>query len=116
MKPEGMTFEEAACAPQGALTALFLLRKAEIKAGDRVLVFGASGGFGTAAVQLAKHFGAQVIGVCSGPKVEYVKALGADRVIDYREEDFAQSGERYDVILDTVGKTSIRRGIGTLRE
>jgi NADPH:quinone reductase-like Zn-dependent oxidoreductase len=117
VKPTNLSFEEAGGVLQGALTALFFLRKADIQPGQKVLIFGASGGVGGYATQLAKHhFGAEVTGVCSTPKLEYVKSLGADQVIDYTKEDFTQTGQVYDVILDTVGKTLVARIGNSLRE
>jgi NADPH:quinone reductase-like Zn-dependent oxidoreductase len=114
---DGMTYEEAAAIPFGAHTALFfLLHKGSIKAGQDVLVYGASGAVGTAAVQLAKHFGAHVTGVCSAANVELVTSLGANRVIDYTKEDFTQGTQRYDLIFETVGKSSVSGGIGVLKE
>ncbi len=116
-KPANLSYEEAAGVLQGALTALFFLRRAEIQPGDKVLVFGASGGVGAYAVQLAAHyFGAEVTGVCSTAKTEYVESLGASQVIDYTREDFTQNGEVYDVIFDTVGKTSVPRARKSLKK
>lgn len=102
-KPESLTFEEAASLPFGGGTALAFLRRAGLRRGERVLVNGASGAVGSAAVQLARHFGAEVTGVCSTANLELVQSLGADRVIDYTREDFTASGIAYDIVVDTVG-------------
>jgi NADPH:quinone reductase-like Zn-dependent oxidoreductase len=109
-KPSSLTFEQAATAPISALTALQAVRdRGQVKAGQKVLVIGASGGVGTFAVQIAKAFGAEVTGVCSTKKVDLVRSIGADHVIDYTLDDFADGDELYDVILDNGGNTSVRR-------
>jgi len=108
-KPSGVTFEEAAAVSDGACIALACLQKAELRAGRSILIHGASGSIGTAAVQLAKSFGAHVTAVCGTKALDLVSSLGADAVIDYTQEDFTTNGETYDVVFDSVGKHSFRR-------
>jgi NADPH:quinone reductase-like Zn-dependent oxidoreductase len=114
--PTGLTFVQAAAVCDGGLNALWCLRQGDRRAGQRILIFGASGSIGTAAVQLAKVFGADVTAVCSTSNVELVRSLGADRVIDYMRDDFTQNGERYDVIFDAVGKQRFTSCRGSLRD
>jgi len=113
--PAGMTFNEAAAVTDGAVLALMCLEAAHVHKGQKMLIYGASGAIGTAGVQLAKYFEADVTAVCNTKNVELVRSLGADRVIDYMQEDFTKNGETYDVIFDAVGKHSFRRSKGSLK-
>lgn len=113
-KPTGMSFEEAAAVCDGALLALTCLKPAE-RGGQSIVVYGASGSIGTAAVQLAKYFGAEVTAVCNTKNVELVRSLGADEVVDYLSEDFTSSGKEYDLVFDSVGKHSFRRSRRSLK-
>jgi len=116
LKPANLTYEEAAVLPYGAVMAASLLQKANLKPGQKILVNGASGGIGAMAVQLAKHhYGAEVTGVCGTPRLDYINALGADQVIDYKKQDFTQNGETYDVIFDVLGRSSFARCKNSLR-
>ncbi|MES2209660.1 MAG: NAD(P)-dependent alcohol dehydrogenase [Chloroflexota bacterium] len=113
--PSGVTFEEAAAVCDGAIIALACLRQADLRNGRSILIYGASGSIGTAAVQLARSFDAHVTAVCATKNLELVRSLGADRVIDYTEEDFTKNGETYDVIFDAVGLHSFRRSRRSLK-
>ena len=116
-KPNNATHEEAGAMLQGALTAWYFIKKANIQPGQKVLIVGASGGVGGYAVQLARHYlKAEVTGVCSAAKMDYVRSLGADQVIDYTQEDFTQNGERYDVVFDTIGKSPVFRTKKSLQD
>ncbi len=116
LKPASLTYEEAAALSFGGTTALDFFKRAKLQSGERVLVNGASGAVGTAAVQLAKHFGADVTGVCSTANMDLVTSLGASHVIDYTHDDFTQNGETYDVIVDTVGNIPFSRSKASLKE
>ncbi len=117
IKPVNLSYEEAASIPNGALTALpFLRDKGQIQSGQTVLIYGASGSVGAAAVQLARYYGAKVTGVCSTANLEWVKSLGANQVIDYTQEDFTENGKTYNIIFDTVGNRSFSECKGSLTD
>lgn len=116
LKPANISHKEAAVIPFGGVTALHFIKKVKIKPGQKVLVVGASGAVGSAAVQLAKSFGAEVTGICSTANIALVKSLGADKVIDYTKEDFNQTGETYDIIFDTVKAISVSRSMKSLNK
>jgi NADPH:quinone reductase-like Zn-dependent oxidoreductase len=116
LKPSTLSFEEAAALSFGGTTALHYIRKAKLQRGDKILIIGASGSVGTAAVQLARHFGAEVTGVCSAANSDLVRGLGAKHVIDYTQEDYTLNAETYDVILDTTGTASYTRCKTSLKE
>lgn len=109
--PTGLTYQEAAAIPYGGLLALHYLRRANITSGQRVFIYGASGAVGTSAVQLARHFGADITGVCGPANLQLVRSLGAAEVIDYTRENFASRGERYDIIFDAIGKRKSARAL-----
>ena len=116
LKPENMTFEEAATVPLGGLESLYFLRKAKIKPGEKVLINGCGGSIGTYGLQIAKNFGAQVTAVDSGAKLDMLLKLGANDVIDYTKQDFTLNGQTYDVIFDVVGKSDFSRSVAMLNE
>jgi NADPH:quinone reductase-like Zn-dependent oxidoreductase len=116
LKPNNITHEEAAVIPFGGMTALHFIKKANIQSGQRILINGASGAVGTAAIQLAKYYGAYVTGVCSTANINLVKSLGADEAIDYTKEDFTKNGKTYDVIFDTVDKISFSDSLKSLNK
>ena len=116
IKPSNITYEEAATLPVGGLEAVHLMRRGNIQAGQNVLVYGAGGSIGTFAIQLAKYFGADVTGVDSTEKLDMLRSIGADHVIDYRREDFTKSGKTYDVIFDVIGKSSFSRSVKALTQ
>jgi NADPH:quinone reductase-like Zn-dependent oxidoreductase len=114
-KPRNVSHEEAAVLPYGAVMAFYLMKKMNIQPGQKVLILGASGNIGSAAVQIAKGYGAEVTGVCGAHGIELVKTLGADKAINYAMEDFTQNGEQYDLIFDVLGKGSFAKFKGSLK-
>jgi NADPH:quinone reductase-like Zn-dependent oxidoreductase len=116
IKPENLTYEEAAAVPGGGMTALTLIQKAKIEPGQKILIYGASGSVGTYTVQIAKYYGAEVTGVCSGANLEMVRSIGADHVIDYTREDFTKRDDKYDVIIEAVHKLKPGKARRALKE
>lgn len=115
IKPGVMSHEQATCIPFGPITSLYFLRKGEIQIDDKVLIYGASGSLGTAAIQIAKHYGAKGTGVCSSSNIELLSSLGADKILDYTKGEFLNHAEKYDIIFDTVGKSPFSKCIELLK-
>lgn len=116
LKPANLTFDEAAAISSGGTTALYFFRRAKLQRGEKIVVNGASGAVGTAAVQIAKHYGAEVTGICSTANIELVRSLGAHHMIDYTKEDFTKNGQTYDIIVDTAGTAPFSRSNASLKE